>query len=92
MTDAENVLAHFEHEVTERNAIWKADADTAPRLRVQKHRDGSITRVLVRSNGRRFEQNGIPVRIKGVTVWFSEEEWALIERAVLAGLGLGRIE
>jgi hypothetical protein len=90
--DGEPVLEHFEGEVRERDAIWKAHPDSAPRLRVQKHRDGSITRILIRSNGRRFEQNGIPVRIKGVTVWFSEEEWNLIERAVLAGLGLGRIE
>jgi hypothetical protein len=89
---SDGVLEPFEAEVRERDAIWKADAKTAPRLRVQKHRDGSITRVLVRSNGQQFEQNGVPVKIKGVTVWFSPEEWALIERAVLAGLGLGRIE
>lgn len=91
MTDSENVLPPFEAEVRERNDIWDTRGP-APSLRIQKHRDGSITRVLQRSDGRRFEQNGIPVRIKGVTVHFSKEEWALLERAVLAGLGLGRIE
>jgi hypothetical protein len=89
MTD--DVLSPFEDEVRERNAIWDSSGP-APRLRVQKHRDGSTTRVLIRSDGQHFEQNGVPVRIKGVTVWFTREEWALIERAVLAGLGLGRIE
>jgi len=91
MTDSENVLEPFVAEVKERDAIWDSRGP-APRLRIQNHRDGSITRVLHRSDGRKVEQNGIPVRIKGVTVWFSNEEWALLERAVLAGLGLGRIE
>ena len=89
MTD--DVLPQFEDELRERNAIWESSGP-APRLRVQNHRDGTTSRILVRSDGQRFEQNGVPVRIKGVTVWFSKEEWALIERAVLAGLGLGRIE
>ena len=92
MADGEAVLEPFVAEVRERDAIWKAPATTEPRLRVQKHRDGSITRVLVRTNGRQFEQNGVPVKVRGVTVWFTPEEWSLIERAVLAGLGLGRIE
>lgn len=86
-----DVLEPFEAEVRERDAIWASD-DPAPRLRVQNHRDGSITRVLVRSDSQNYVQNGIGVRVKGVTVWFTKAEWALLERAVLAGLGLARSE
>jgi hypothetical protein len=63
-----------------------------PHMRVQNHRDGSRTRVLVRTEGRRFEQNGVPVVVHAVTVWFTPDEWALIERTALAGLGLTRLD
>jgi hypothetical protein len=94
---AEAVLEPFVAEVRERDAIWKAPVESAPRLRIQNHRNGTITRVLVRSNGRVLPSSSDapddePQRVKGVTVHFTKAEWALIERAVLAGLGLGKIE
>jgi len=95
MADGEPVLETFEAEVRERDAIWKAPPGQAPRLRVQKHRgDTPATRVLIRSNGYVLPlKNGEsePMRVRAVTVHFTDEEWSLIERAVLAGLGLGRI-
>lgn len=87
----EEVLEHFEAEVAERNAVWRAPTGTVPRMEVRHHRDASITRVMVRSDGRQVERDDTLVRIKGVTVHFTDAEWALVERAVLAGLGLSRV-
>lgn len=80
---SDNVLEPFEQEVVERNAVWEGHG-AAPRMTYQNHRDGTSTRILVRSD--------TTPEARSVTVWFSPAEWKVIERAVLAGLGLTRAE
>jgi len=84
MADGEPVLEPFEDEVRERDDIWR-NPDNVPRMEQRRHRDGTSTKVMVRS------EKGED-RDHAVTVKFTAAEWSLIERAVLAGLGLGRIE
>jgi len=79
-----DVLEPFEEEVKERNAIWGGKT-AVPRMEARQHRDGTSTKVLVRSN---TERAGGEVVKVGVTVHFTPEEWQLLTRAVLAGLGL----
>jgi hypothetical protein len=79
-----NVLEPFEEEVRVRDAIWRTPGKV-PRMEARQHRDGSATKVLVRSD---TERDGGEVVKVGTTVHFTPEEWQLLTRAVLAGLGL----
>jgi hypothetical protein len=76
---AAEVLEPFEDEVRERDAIWSAGAEV-PRMETRRHRDGSVTKVLVRSD--------TSPEARAVTIHFTDREWSLLTRAVLAGLGL----
>ena len=88
MTD--DVLEPFEDEVRQRDSIWKSKG--IPRMEARRHRNGTTTRVLVRSQGHREVRDDKTVRIRGVTVHFTDREWEVLTRAVLAGLGLAPTE
>jgi hypothetical protein len=85
VSDEDDVLPGFEEEVREHTSIWR-NPGNVPRMEVRRHRDGSITRVMVRS------EKGANDNTRAVTIHFSGAEWALLERAILAGLGLAKAE
>lgn len=87
-TPDDDVLEPFVTEWAERarrakeaiDAILAANASTrVPRLEVGRRVGGAHAYVLVRND---------PPDKRSTTVWFSDEEWALVSRAVLLSHGL----
>jgi len=93
MSMQDDVLGPFVQEWAERARLMQAAIDRlggshhAPRIERQEDRKGNSRYVLVRRDGDRTRiLHGD--RAKALTVRFSPDEWAMIERVVLLRHGL----
>lgn len=93
MTMQDDVLSPFVKEWAERARFMQAAIDRlggshhAPRIERQEDRKGNSRYVLIRRDGDRARiENGQTAR--AVTIRFTPDEWAMIERVILLRHGL----